>query len=96
MGNSQQAWENREYVRRLLKERQPEFAAALELAAHHLSDPRRSIEAGRVTGALPQFRSDQTSIRPLSAQLTPVRQRSCYWSRFAVRFNCLRMGWARS
>ena len=36
MANSQQARENREYVRRLLKERQPEFAAALELAEQEL------------------------------------------------------------
>ncbi len=37
MANCKQAWENREYVRRLLKERQPEFAAALELAEQELS-----------------------------------------------------------
>jgi hypothetical protein len=36
VAHSQQARENREYVRRLLKERQPEFAAALELAEQEL------------------------------------------------------------
>jgi hypothetical protein len=32
MANPERARENREYVRRLLKEREPEFAAALEAA----------------------------------------------------------------
>jgi len=36
VANCQHARENREYVRRLLRERQPEFAAALELAEHEL------------------------------------------------------------
>jgi hypothetical protein len=36
MASTQQAWENREYVRRLLRERQPGFAAALELAEQEL------------------------------------------------------------
>ena len=31
-GASRQSMKNREYVRRLLREKQPEFAAALELA----------------------------------------------------------------
>ena len=36
MASTQQAWEDREYVRRLLRERQPEFAAALDLAEQEL------------------------------------------------------------
>jgi hypothetical protein len=52
MANSQQAWENREYVRRLLKERQPEFAAALELAEQELRLQDR-LELLRSASAVP-------------------------------------------
>jgi hypothetical protein len=52
MTNSQQAWENREYVRRLLKERQPEFAAALELAERELRLQDR-LELLRSASAVP-------------------------------------------
>ena len=41
---SQQSMENREYVRRLLKEKQPEFSAALELAADLVGRELRSRE----------------------------------------------------
>ena len=37
MAVSELARENREYVRRLLKEKQPEFAAMLELAVKELT-----------------------------------------------------------
>jgi hypothetical protein len=36
---SERAQENRAYVRRLLREKQPEFAAALESAVRQLSCP---------------------------------------------------------
>lgn len=52
MANPQQAWENREYVRRLLKERQPEFAAALELAEQELRLQDR-LELLRSASAVP-------------------------------------------
>jgi hypothetical protein len=42
----EQARENREYVRRLLKEKQPEFAAALELAEQELSESTRMRAVG--------------------------------------------------
>ncbi|HVT68668.1 MAG TPA: hypothetical protein VHF26_13020 [Trebonia sp.] len=50
----QRAAENREYVRRLLAERQPAFAAAMRVAVRHLE---RELSACRrdlaVTGARP-------------------------------------------
>jgi hypothetical protein len=44
---SQQSMENREYVRRLLKEKQPEFSVALELAADLVGRELRSRETQR-------------------------------------------------
>ena len=44
---SQQSMENREYVGRLLGERQPEFSAALELAADLVGRELRSRETQR-------------------------------------------------
>lgn len=44
---SQQGTENREYVRRLLKEKQPEFSAALELAAELVGRELGSPETQR-------------------------------------------------
>ena len=40
---SAQARENREYVRRLLRERQPEFAAALALVEQELSKSGHAV-----------------------------------------------------
>jgi hypothetical protein len=44
---SQRSMENREYVRRLLEEKQPEFFAALELAADLVGRELRSRETQR-------------------------------------------------
>lgn len=41
---SRQGMQNREYVRRLLREKQPEFAAALELAMNLVRRELRSRE----------------------------------------------------
>ena len=55
MNTARQATENMEYVRRLLREKQPEFAAALELAMNLvLREPRsqkiqRDISASEVS-----------------------------------------------
>jgi hypothetical protein len=46
---SQQSMENREYVRRLLKVKQPEFSAALELAADLVGRELRSRETQRAS-----------------------------------------------
>ena len=46
-GVSRQSMENREYVRRLLREKQPEFAAALELAMNLVRREPRSQEIQR-------------------------------------------------
>jgi hypothetical protein len=48
---SQQSVENSEYVRRLLKEKQPEFSAALELAADLVGRELRSRETQRDVSA---------------------------------------------
>jgi hypothetical protein len=44
---TQQSTENMEYVRMLLKQKQPEFAAALELAADLVERDLRSAETPR-------------------------------------------------
>jgi hypothetical protein len=46
-GISRQGMENREYVRRLLREKQPEFSAALELAMNLVRREPRSQEIQR-------------------------------------------------
>ena len=46
-GVSRQSMENREYVRRLLREKQPEFAAALELAMNLVRREPRSQKIQR-------------------------------------------------
>ena len=54
-GISRQSRENRQYVRRLLREKQPEFSAALELAMNLvLREPRpreiqRDVSASEVS-----------------------------------------------
>ena len=50
-GVSRQSMENREYVRRLLREKQPEFAAALELAMNLVRREPRSREIQRDVSA---------------------------------------------
>ena len=48
---SRQSMKNREYVRRLLREKQPEFAAALELAMNLVRREPRSQEIQRDVSA---------------------------------------------
>jgi hypothetical protein len=48
---SQQSMKNREYVRKLLREKQPEFAAALELAMNLVRREPRSQEIQRDVSA---------------------------------------------
>ena len=50
-GISRQSMKNREYVRRLLREKQPEFAAALELAMNLVRREPRSQEIQRDVSA---------------------------------------------
>ena len=50
-GISRQSLENREYVRRLLREKQPEFSAALELAMNLVLRKPRSQEIQRDVSA---------------------------------------------
>ena len=50
-GVSRQSMENREYVRRLLREKQPEFSAALELAMNLVRREPRSQEIQRDVSA---------------------------------------------
>ena len=50
-GISRQSRENRQYVRRLLKEKQPEFSAALELAMNLVRREPRSQEIQRDVSA---------------------------------------------
>ena len=47
MNTARQATENMEYVRRLLKQKQPGFAAALELAADLVEQDLGSAETPR-------------------------------------------------
>ena len=48
---SRQSMKNREYVRRLLREKQPEFSAALELAMNLVRREPRSQEIQRDVSA---------------------------------------------
>ena len=48
---SRQSMKNREYVRRLLREKQPEFAVALELAMNLVRREPRSREIQRYVSA---------------------------------------------
>jgi len=50
-GVSRQSMKNREYVRRLLREKQPEFSAALELAMNLVLREPRSREIQRDVSA---------------------------------------------
>ena len=50
-GVSRQSMKNREYVRRLLREKQPEFSAALELAMNLVLQEPRSQEIQRDVSA---------------------------------------------
>jgi hypothetical protein len=50
-GISRQSMENRQYVRRLLREKQPEFSAALELAMNLVRREPRSQEIQRDVSA---------------------------------------------
>ena len=50
-GISRQSMKNREYVRRLLREKQPEFSAALELAMNLVRREPRSREIQRYVSA---------------------------------------------
>ena len=50
-GVSRQSMKNREYVRRLLREKQPEFSAALELAMNLVRREPRSQEIQRDVSA---------------------------------------------
>jgi hypothetical protein len=64
---SQQGIENRQYVRRLLKQKQPEFSAALELALVLAElklwqpQPPRQASAGKAHGGNPASLSRRTS-----------------------------------
>ena len=50
-GISRQGMKNREYVRKLLREKQPEFAAALELSMNLVRREPRSREIQRDVSA---------------------------------------------
>jgi hypothetical protein len=50
-GISRQGMKNREYVRKLLREKQPEFSAALELAVNLVRREPRSREIQRDVSA---------------------------------------------
>jgi hypothetical protein len=50
-GISRQGMKNREYVRKLLREKQPEFSAALELAMNLMLREPRSQEIQRDVSA---------------------------------------------
>jgi len=50
-GVSRQSMKNREYVRRLLREKQPEFSSALELAMNLVLREPRSQEIQRDVSA---------------------------------------------
>jgi hypothetical protein len=50
-GISRQSMKNREYVRKLLREKQPEFSAALELAMNLVLREPRSQEIQRDVSA---------------------------------------------
>jgi len=50
-GISRQSRENRQYVRRLLRQKQPEFSAALELAMNLVRREPRSQEIQRDVSA---------------------------------------------
>ena len=50
-GISRQSMKNREYVRKLLRERQPEFSSALELAMNLVLREPRSQEIQRDVSA---------------------------------------------
>ena len=50
-GVSRQSTKNREYVRKLLREKQPEFSAALELAVNLVLREPRSREIQRDVSA---------------------------------------------
>jgi hypothetical protein len=50
-GASRQSMKNREYVRKLLREKQPEFSAALELAMNLVRREPRSQEIQRDVSA---------------------------------------------
>jgi hypothetical protein len=50
-GISRQSMKNREYVRKLLREKQPEFSAALELAMNLMLREPRSQEVQRDVSA---------------------------------------------
>jgi len=50
-GISRQGMKNREYVRKLLREKQPEFSAALELAMYLVRGEPRSQEIQRDVSA---------------------------------------------
>ena len=50
-GISRQSMENREYMRRLLREKQPEFSAALELAMNLVLRGPKSREIQRDVSA---------------------------------------------
>jgi hypothetical protein len=50
-GISRQSRENRQYLRRLLREKQPEFSAALELAMNLVRREPRSQEIQRDVSA---------------------------------------------
>jgi hypothetical protein len=50
-GISRQGMKNREYVRKLLREKQPEFSAALELAMNLVRREPRSQEIQRDVSA---------------------------------------------
>jgi len=50
-GVSRQSMKNREYVRRLLREKQPEFSSALELAMNLVLREPRSREIQRDVSA---------------------------------------------
>jgi hypothetical protein len=78
---SQQSMENREYVRRLLKVKQPEFSAALELAADLVGRELRSRETQRASEVSSPVtlrrQGPRTSPRPSPAIAASHRQPGC-------------------
>ncbi len=62
---AEQSSENAEYVRRLLRKKQPEFSAALELAAELVGrEPEGSLARSPRTGHLHCAVADTNAIRP--------------------------------
>lgn len=89
MAHSQQARENQEYVRRLLKERQPEFAAALEAAEQEL---RLEDRLGLLRPGL--FSTCRRTVRHRDGQAGSVRGPSTDAARWSLSQAVCSLKWA--